>query len=74
MSFKDLIDDGTICEVEVTKEELTKIILEGIDFVGSQDRHLYHITGVGYVIENGVPAIRITVADLGYDDVEVKFK
>ena len=74
MSFKELIDDGTICEIELTKDELTKIILEGIDFVGSQDKHLYHITGVGYVIEKGVPAIRINVADLGYDDVEVKLK
>ena len=74
MSFKELINDGTICEIEVTKDELTKIILEGIDFVGSEDKHHYHITGVGYVIEKGVPSIRINVADLGYDDVEVKLK
>ncbi len=74
MSFKDLITDGTISEIEVTTDELNRILLEGVSFIDSQDGRVYHITGVGYVIENGVPAIRINVADLGYDDVEVKLK
>ena len=72
MSLETLINDGSITEVEITREELTKILLAGVDMVNDPTNH---VTGVGYALDEfGKPSIRINIGTIGYDDIEVKLK
>ena len=72
MSFKELIDDGTICEIELTKDELTKIILDGLDRVNDPDDAL---AGISYGLnDEGKPSIGFSFTGWSYDEVEVKLK
>lgn len=72
MSLEKLISDGTITQIKITKEELTKIILEGLDRVNDPDDDL---AGISYGLnESGRPSIGFSFTGWSYDEVEVKLK
>ena len=72
MSLEKLINDGTITQIRVTKEELTKIILDGLDRVNNPDDPL---AGISYGLnEAGRPSIGFSFTGWSYDEVEVKLK
>ena len=72
MTLDKLINDGTITQIRITKDELTKIILDGLDRVNDPDDNL---AGISYGLnERGVPAIGFSFTGWSYDEVEVKLK
>ena len=72
MSLEKLINDGTITRIRVTKEELTRIILDGLDRVNDPDDAL---AGISYGLnDEGKPSIGFSFTGWSYDEVEVKLK
>ena len=67
-----LLEDGTIDEIKVTKNELRTILLDGLDRVNDPDDDL---AGISYGLnDRGVPAIGFSFMGWSYDEVEVKLK
>lgn len=67
-----LLEDGTIDEIKVTKNELRTILLDGLDRVNDPDDDL---AGISYGLnDRGVPAIGFSFTGWSYDEVEVKLK
>ena len=72
MTLERLLEDGTIDEIKITKNELIKIILDGLDRVNDLDDNL---AGISYGInDRGVPAIGFSFTGWSYDEVEVRLK
>ncbi len=72
MTLDKLIEDGTITQIKVTKDELRKIILDGLERVSDPHDDL---AGISYGInEEGKPSIGFSFTGWSYDEVEVKLK
>jgi hypothetical protein len=72
MTLDDLLEDGTIDEIKVTKNELRTILLDGLDRVNDPDDDL---AGISYGLnEAGHPSIGFSFTGWSYDEVEVKLK
>ena len=72
MTLDKLIEDGTITQIKVTKDELRKIILDGLERVCDPHDDL---AGISYGInEEGKPSIGFSFTGWSYDEVEVKLK